>query len=74
MIVMVIGTYICLFLFEDLPVSLILCGLIAQVTEVLVNLIMDSLFSGRSPRAPVQLPLLLRVKSGLRYGRSHGPR
>ena len=31
MIVMVIGTYICLFFFEDLPVSLILCGLIAQV-------------------------------------------
>nr|ALS05143.1 protein TEX261 [Paracalanus parvus] len=34
MIVMVIGTYICLFFFEDLPVSLILCGLIAQVAHL----------------------------------------
>lgn len=32
MIVLVIGTYICLFFFEDLPTILILCGLIAQVT------------------------------------------
>ena len=31
MIVMVLGIYICLFFFEDLPVSLILCGLLAQV-------------------------------------------
>merc|ERR1719188_2406977 len=34
MIVMVIGIYICLFCFEDLPVSLILCGLIAQVAHL----------------------------------------
>ena len=31
MVVLVIGTYVCLFLFEGLPVSLIVCGLIAQV-------------------------------------------
>jgi len=34
MIVMVLGIYICLFFFEDLPVSLILCGLLAQVAHL----------------------------------------
>jgi len=34
MIVLVITTYICLFLFENVPTSLILCGLIAQVAHL----------------------------------------
>jgi len=34
MIVLVIATYICLFLFENVPTSLILCGLIAQVAHL----------------------------------------
>jgi len=48
MILSVIATYICLFIFEDIPTKLIVCGLLAQVAH-LALLSSFPLFSVSSP-------------------------
>ena len=47
MIIIVLGTYICLFMFENVPTSMVLCGLIAQVGTVNSNFIKLNIFISR---------------------------
>ena len=76
MIVLVIATYICLFLFENVPTSLILCGLIAQVKLLILDqpytTLLLLLSAGCSFGIIVKLSVFLGVKSCLRHGGCDG--
>jgi len=58
MILSVIATYICLFIFEDIPTKLIVCGLLAQVAH-LALLSSFPLFSVSSPAFVMAVVMVL---------------
>jgi len=58
MILSVIATYICLFIFEDIPTKLIICGLLAQVAH-LALLSSFPLFSVSSPAFVMAVVMVL---------------